>query len=56
MGQVMVIKLVINFVELVKVMLKKGVGWVREVVWGMLGFVGLVCVWAYLCCSGGCFC
>jgi hypothetical protein len=31
---------------------KGGVGWVGEEVWGLLGFVALVCIWVYLhCCS-----
>jgi hypothetical protein len=49
---VMVIRLVIDVGELVKVTLKrrgrKGEG---EEVWGLLGFVALVCVWVYFCCS-----
>jgi hypothetical protein len=49
---IMVIKLVIDLGELVKVALKKG-GWkkgglVGEEVWGLLGFVALVCVWVLL--------
>jgi hypothetical protein len=32
-------------------------GWVGEDVWGLQGFVGLICVWVYFCCcSGGCMC
>jgi hypothetical protein len=54
----MVIRLVIDFGELVKVALKGGRkmgGWVGEEVWGLLGLVALVCVWMYFCCySGGC--
>jgi hypothetical protein len=45
-GRVMVIRLVVNFGELVKVALKKG-GKKRmdgEEVWGQLGFVAFVCV------------
>jgi predicted RNA-binding protein with TRAM domain len=46
------IRLVIDVGELVKVTLKsggrKGDG---EEVWGLLGFVALVCVWVYFCCS-----
>jgi hypothetical protein len=48
-GQVMVIWLVVDLVELVKVVLKGGVkkkdGWVGEEVWRLLGFVAPVCVW-----------
>jgi hypothetical protein len=29
---------------------------VGEAVWGLLGFVALVCVWEYFCCSVGCLC
>jgi hypothetical protein len=55
----MVISLVINLGELVKVVLKrrggKRSGCVGEDVWGLLGFVALECVWVYFCCcSGGC--
>jgi hypothetical protein len=25
---------------------------VKEEVWGLLGFVALVCVWVYFCCCG----
>jgi hypothetical protein len=57
----MVITLVIDFWELVKVTLKRGYGkggkCVGEMVWELLGFVALVCVWVYFCCfSGKCFC
>jgi hypothetical protein len=35
---------------------KKG-RWVREEVWGLLGFVALMCVRVYFhYCSGGCLC
>jgi hypothetical protein len=27
-----------------------------EDVWGLLGFVALMCVWVYLCCSAGFLC
>jgi hypothetical protein len=55
------IRLIIDFGELVKVVLKKGSGtrggWVREEIWGLLGFVALVYVWVYFCCCiGGCLC
>jgi hypothetical protein len=26
-------------------------GWVAEEIWRLLGFVALVCVWVYFCCS-----
>jgi hypothetical protein len=55
----MVIRLVIDFGELVKMALKKGREGVSEWVesWGLLGFMALVCVWVYFCCcSGGCLC
>jgi hypothetical protein len=29
---------------------------VMEVVCGLLGFVALLCVGVYFCCSGGCLC
>jgi hypothetical protein len=58
----MVIRLVIDFGKLVKVVLKRrgvGKGWRdggRGIV-GLLDFVALVCVWVYFCCcSGGCLC
>jgi hypothetical protein len=36
--------------------LRKSGVWVGEEVWELLGFVPLVCVWVYFCCSGVCFC
>jgi hypothetical protein len=60
LGWVIAIRLVIDFGELIKVLLKGGrweKRWVgKEEVWGLLGFVTLVCVWVYFCCSGGCLC
>jgi hypothetical protein len=58
----MIIRLVIDFWELVKVALKRGEAgkevkrWVDELRgMGLLCFVTLVCVWVYFCCySGGC--
>jgi hypothetical protein len=45
------IRLIIDFGELVKVVLKK------QEIWGLLGFVALVYVWVYFCCCiGGCLC
>jgi hypothetical protein len=61
-GGVMVIRLVIDFGELVKVPLKKGEGWEKEWVGGLrgmgaVGLCALMCVWVYFCCcSGGCLC
>jgi hypothetical protein len=47
----MVIRLVINFGELVKVGLKGGAGK------GVAGFCGLCDIWVYFCCSSrGCLC
>jgi hypothetical protein len=35
---------------------KRG-GWMGEMVWDLLGFVALVCIWVcFCCCSGGCVC
>jgi hypothetical protein len=57
---VIVISLVIDFGELVKVALKEEwkkvwVGGLRSM--GLLNFVAFVCVWVYFCCrSGGCLC
>jgi hypothetical protein len=60
LGRVMVNRLVIDFWELVKVVLKRGLG-NGEVGRGrdmkLLCFVALVSVWVYFCCySGGCLC
>jgi hypothetical protein len=60
----MVIRLVIDYGELVMVALKKNKRRGYEKEWmgglrvmGLLGFVALVYVWVYFCCcSGGCFC
>jgi hypothetical protein len=57
--RLMIIKLVIDSGEFIKALkgeLGKGV-FGGEVVWVLLGFVALVCVWVYFCCcSGGCLC
>jgi hypothetical protein len=55
----MVIRLVIDFGEFIKMVLKRGEwekgSWVGDEFWCLLGFVSLVCGWVYfLCCSGGC--
>jgi hypothetical protein len=54
LGAVMVIRLVIDFGGIDKGGIKKEGGkrggWVGEEVWGLLGFVALVCVWVYFCC------
>jgi hypothetical protein len=55
----MVIRLITDLDELVKLVLKGGGGkgeWVEEEVLGLLGFVALVCVWVLFCCSGGYLC
>jgi hypothetical protein len=31
-------------------------GGMGEEIWRLLGFVGLMCVWVYFCCSGSCLC
>jgi hypothetical protein len=58
--RVMVIRLVIDFGELVKVALRRGgekrSGWVGEFLRVLLCFVALVCVLVCFCCSGGCLC
>jgi hypothetical protein len=56
----MIIKLVIDFGELVKVALTrkvgKGVGEWGNSMGALLGFLVFVCVWVYFCCSGRCLC
>jgi hypothetical protein len=48
-GGLMVIRIVIDFGELVKVELKGGKGWEgRETLWGILGFVACVCLGVFL--------
>jgi hypothetical protein len=51
----MIIRLVIDFWELVKVVLKRGLG--KGEVFGekhmLLCFVALVSVWVYICCYNG---
>jgi hypothetical protein len=60
-GRVMVIRLVIEIGEIYKGGTVRRVGKrgekVGEVVWGLLGFLALLCVWIYLCCcTVGCLC
>jgi hypothetical protein len=58
-GRVIVIRLDIEIWVIDKGGTKRGRwerGLVREEVWVLLGFVVLVHVWVYFCCSGGCLC